>query len=127
MASLAAFFALPTEEKEKVDLSQSKCHRGYERIGSQKLDQLDVNATADQKESFYVGRDRPLGRYMQGPNQWPENPPRFREVYTEYYDAVHELSKKMFRLMALSLDLDENYFDDVSSDPDGIRPEWRTQ
>ena len=119
MTSLATFFALPTAEKEKVNLSQSKCRRGYERIGSQKLDQLDENATADQKESFYVGRDRPLGRYMQGPNQWPEKPPLFREVYMEYYDAVHELSKKMFRLMALSLDLDETYFDDIGSDPDG--------
>ena len=119
MSSLAAFFALPTEEKEKVNLNQSKCHRGYERIGSQKLDQLDVNATADQKESFYVGQDRPLGRYLQGPNQWPEKPPRFKEVYMEYFDAVHGLSKKIFMLMALSLDLNEKYFDDISSDPDG--------
>lgn len=120
LASLAEFFALPAQEKEKVAQSKSKCHRGYERIGGQKLDELDENATADQKESFSVRRDRPLGRFFQGPNQWPENPPRFKEVYTEYYDSVHELSTKLFRLMALSLDLDENYFDDFSSDPDGV-------
>lgn len=120
MASLAEFFALPAEEKEKVAQSKSQCHRGYERIGGQKLDELDENATADQKESFSVRRDRPLGRFLQGPNQWPENPPRFRETCTEYYDSVHELSMKLFRLMALSLDLDEDYFDDFGSDPDGI-------
>lgn len=34
--------------------------------------------------------------------------------------AVHSLSKSMFRLMALSLDLEETYFDDFASDPDGI-------
>ena len=127
LASLAAFFALPAEEKEKVDLCRSECHRGYERIGSQKLDQLDEGATADQKESFYVGRERALGRYLQGPNQWPEGGKMagFKEVYLEYFDAVQELSKKMFRLMALSLELDEDYFDDIGADPDGsLSFEW---
>lgn len=119
LASLAEFFALPAEEKEKVAQSKSKCHRGYEHIGGQKLDELDENATADQKESFSVRRDRPLGRFLQGPNQWPENPARFKEIYEEYYDSVHELSMKLFRLMALSLSLDENYFDDFGADSDG--------
>ena len=119
IAALAQFFALPTEEKEKVAQSKSKCHRGYERIGEQKLDELDENATADQKESFSIRRDRPFGRFLQGPNQWPEHPPLFKEVYTEYYDSVHELSLNLFRLMALSLGLDENYFDNFGLDPDG--------
>lgn len=123
MASLAEFFALPAEEKEKVAQDKSKCHRGYERVGGQKLDELDENATADQKEGFSVRRDRPLGRFLQGPNQWPEQPPQFKEVYTQYYDSVHELSMKLFRLMALSLDLDEDYFDEFGSDPDGL-PAW---
>lgn len=120
MASLAEFFALPAAEKEKVAQDKSKCHRGYERVGGQKLDELDENATADQKEGFSVRRDRPLGRFLQGPNQWPEQPPQFKEVYTQYYDSVHELSMKLFRLMALSLDLDEDYFDEFGSDPDGL-------
>ena len=120
MAILAEFFALPAEEKEKVSQNISECHRGYERVGGQKLDELDEDATADQKESFSARRDRPLGRFLQGPNQWPEKPPLFKEVYVEYFDAVHRLSMKLFGLMALSLDLDENYFDDFGSDPDGI-------
>ena len=120
LACLAEFFALPAEEKEKVAQSKSKCHRGYEHIGGQKLDELDEDVTADQKESFSVRRDRPLGRFLQGPNQWPENPPQFKEIYTEYYDSVHKLSMKLFRLMALSLGLNEKYFDNFGSDPDGI-------
>lgn len=120
LASLAEFFALPVNEKDKVAQSKSECHRGYEHIGGQKLDELDENATADQKESFSVRANRLLGRFLQGPNQWPEKPPQFKEVYMEYFESVHELSKKLFRLMALSLDLDENYFDEFGSDPDGF-------
>lgn len=43
----------------------------------------------------------------------------FKETYIKYFSAVHELSKTMFRVIALSLDLDEDYFDDFASDPDG--------
>ncbi len=119
IAALAEFFAQPLETKEKVGLSKSECNRGYEHIGGQKLDELDENATPDQKESFSVRQDRPLGRFLQGPNQWPENMPHFNAVYTEYYEAVHQLSQTLFKFMALSLDLDENYFAEFASDPDG--------
>ena len=119
IAVLAEFFALPLEEKEKIAQTKSPCNRGYERLGGQKLDD-DPDATADQKESFSARRERPLGRFLRGPNQWPEALPHFRQVYEEYYDAAHDLSKKLFRLMALSLDLEEAYFDHFASDPDGI-------
>jgi isopenicillin N synthase-like dioxygenase len=119
---LKAFFALPLAEKEKISLNKSPCNRGYERLGGQKLDELDPEATSDQKEGFSVRRDLPLGRFLQGPNQWPEEGavPNFKKVYMEYYNAVHTLSKTMFRIIALSLGLPEDSFDYFASDPDGI-------
>lgn len=116
------FFALPMDEKEKVSQSKSPCSRGYEKLGGQKLDELDSDATPDQKEGFSVRRDRPLGKFLQGPNQWPDKAlvPKFQSVYMEYFDAVHELSKTMFRIIALSLSLPEDHFDYFASDPDGI-------
>jgi isopenicillin N synthase-like dioxygenase len=119
---LRAFFALPVVEKEKISLNKSPCNRGYERLGGQKLDELDPDATPDQKESFSVRRDRSLGRFLAGPNQWPEDSvaPDFKKVYMEYYDSVHGLSKTMFRIIALSLGLTEDHFDYFASDPDGI-------
>ncbi len=119
LAAVARFFALPVTEKDKVSQERSKCHRGYERVGGQKLDELDDSATPDQKEGFSVRPDRPLGRFLQGPNQWPENLPGFKEAYTEYFESVHGLSKSVFRLMALSLDLPEDHFDAFAADPDG--------
>lgn len=48
---LRQFFALPLSEKQKISQSNSKCHRGYERVGGQKLEELDADATPDQKVS----------------------------------------------------------------------------
>lgn len=117
---ISAFFALPLAEKEKVSMTKSPCSRGYETLGGQKLDELDPDATPDQKESFSVRRDMPLGDFLQGPNQWPDEhlAPHFKTVYMEYFNAVHSLSKTMFRIIALSLGMPEDYFDDLAADPD---------
>ncbi|RFU25435.1 hypothetical protein B7463_g10903, partial [Scytalidium lignicola] len=120
---IRAFFALPLEEKEELSLSKSPCNRGYEHLGGQKLDELDPNATPDQKEGFSVRRDLPSGgRFLQGENQWPDEAliPGFRDAYMEYYDSVHQLSKTMFRIVSLALGLEETHFDYFASDPDGI-------
>lgn len=119
LSAIARFFALPLPDKQKVSQENSKCYRGYERVGGQKLDELDTSATPDQKEGFSVRPERPLGRFLQGPNQWPENLPGFKEAYLDYFNAVHELSKNVFRLIALSLDLPEDHFDAFAADPDG--------
>ena len=64
-------------------------------------------------------RYRPLGRFLEGPNPWSEALPHFKEVYKEYYEAVHQSSKTMFKLVALSLGLQEDHFDYFASDLNG--------
>ncbi|RDW68773.1 isopenicillin N synthase family dioxygenase [Aspergillus mulundensis] len=122
LTQIAKFFSLPLDEKERVSQAHSPCHRGYERIGGQKLDELDEKAGPDQKEGFSVRRERPLGGFLQGPNQWPDPAvlPEFQRAYMAYFDAVHGLSRSMFRLIALSLGLEEGYFDYFAADPDGL-------
>lgn len=121
--AVAAFFALPMEEKQRIGQDKSACNRGYERIGVERLEEVEDNSALELKEGFTVRAERPLGRFMAGPNQWP-NPSlpgmaNFRQTYMEYYESVHQLSRSMFRLIALSLDLDEQYFDAFAADPDG--------
>ncbi|EXJ83330.1 hypothetical protein A1O1_06951 [Capronia coronata CBS 617.96] len=118
MEGVVRFFQLPMEQKEAISKSKSKSNRGYERIGDQKLDD-DPNVTADQKEAFSIRTDKPLGRFLQGPNHWPDLP-GFKESYTEYYNAMRGFSQALFRIIALSLNLDEGYFDRFASDPDGL-------
>lgn len=121
--AVAALFALPQVEKNKIGQDRSPCNRGYERMGIERLEEIEDNSQLEQKEGFTVRPERPLGRFMTGPNQWPETSlpgmSSFRETYMEYFDAVHQLSTNMFRLIALSLDLDEDYFAAFAADPDG--------
>lgn len=62
--------------------------------------------------------------YPAGPmNQWPETPSDFRKVLCEYRDACLSFSKGLMRLVALSLDLDEEYFNNLTTFPmAGLRP-----
>lgn len=123
---IADFFALPQPEKDKIGQDKSPCNRGYEAIGVERLEEIEDNSQIEKKEGFTVRCERPLGRFMTGPNQWPDpslpGMSNFRETYMEYYAAMHRLSTSMFRLMALSLDLDEDFFDAFAADPDGEFP-----
>ncbi|CAK7237211.1 hypothetical protein SBRCBS47491_009900 [Sporothrix bragantina] len=125
IAAITAFFALPLAAKQAIGQDRSPCNRGYERIGIERLEEIEDNATVEKKEGFTVRPERPLGKFMTGPNQWPSRDlpgmADFEETYMAYFAAVHQLSTHMFRLMALSLDLDEHYFDAFAADPDGIQ------
>ena len=46
--------------------------------------------------------------------------PGFYETVKEYYGEVLNLSRHLFRLFALSLDLEETYFDKMMTHPGGI-------
>lgn len=52
-------------------------------------------------------------------NQWPITPTSFRSTLYAYHAAVLSFSKKLMQLIALSLDLPENYFDHMSRFPMG--------
>lgn len=116
---MAAFFALPSETKAALHRNQSPAMRGYEGLGDQRLEP----AFADRKEGFTVGaewEDAGDPKFLQGPNQWPaeEACPGFREAVMAYFEAVRALSRIMFRLMALSLGLDKEWFDDFVGSKD---------
>ncbi|KAL2818019.1 hypothetical protein BJX63DRAFT_440315 [Aspergillus granulosus] len=120
LSALSSFFSLPLETKLTVHRNKSSCLRGYEVIGEQTL---EAAVGGDQKEGFMIGPELPeTGRFLQGPNQWvaEELCPGFREIFMEYFSAVHGLSVKVFRLVALSLELSEGYFDRFVGSKDSI-------
>ncbi|KAI2627740.1 putative gibberellin 20 oxidase [Hypoxylon sp. NC1633] len=116
---VAQFYDLPLTTKSALRRGLSaNGARGYEAIGTMTLE----DEYKDQKEGFMVGPELPPGRLLQGPNLWPDESecPGFRSTMEEYYTAVRSLSLRMFRLLALSLRLDEHYFDAFVDSRDSI-------
>ena len=112
------FFNLPQEEKKKVGKELNTWNRGYEMIGSQIL---EPGTNPELKEGFYIGKEiektHPyfVGQKLNsGPNVWPETMPdvdEFKETTTAYYDKTFSLATHLLRALALSLDLQEDFFE----------------
>ena len=117
------FFALPVEQKQALNKTLSKANRGYEPLEGQRLED---GAPPDLKESFFVGKefshDDPVvldGKFGCAPNQWPELA-GFRDNVMAYSALMADLGETLYRGLALSLDLDENYFAGFYRDPMNI-------
>jgi isopenicillin N synthase-like dioxygenase len=112
------FFDLPIEEKMKVDMSRTMEPSGYEPM---KLQTLDLGSPPDLKEGFQFHREvdpqTSVARGQRGANLWPENFPGFREQMDAYHAAMMRLGKRLMGLIALSLDLPEDYFAPGLEDP----------
>ena len=109
------FFALPIDEKEKINLMNSGCNRGYEPLRGQTL---EPGQPPDLKEGFYIGQEIAENdkrvknkKFNHGPNQWPSELPQFQPVMSEYYSIMLELARAMMSGIALSLNLKESYFE----------------
>jgi isopenicillin N synthase-like dioxygenase len=115
------FFRLPLEEKMKVDARNSTCTRGYEAPG---LQTLDDGSPPDLKEGFLIGcdldDDHPYvrdGVPNCGANQWPGSPANFRSRYEAYVEEMFRVGRHLMSLIALSLDLSEDYFAEGLKEP----------
>lgn len=113
------FFALPAEQKLALHMKQSASTAGYEPIGGQILDSQDASAEKappDLKESFYIAMELPDEHPWArkrirgfGHNQWPALP-GFREQMLAYQTAVRALGNRVLAMLALSLELPEDFF-----------------
>lgn len=54
-----------------------------------------------------------ISAYPRSGNQWPDVP-QFRETLYQYRTALLDFSKKLMRMIALALDLEESYFDHMA-------------
>ncbi|KAL2812183.1 hypothetical protein BJX63DRAFT_421922 [Aspergillus granulosus] len=121
MSCAKRFFELPLEEKTAIDKNKNTFNRGYELLRSQ---MLEVGTGPELKEGLYIGEEIPTDHpyYLQkklnsGPNQWPATVPdadEFRATAMEYYHAVYELAKDVLAVLALTLDVGEDFFDSLT-------------
>ena len=105
-AEAERFFDLPIERK--TALAKRAGYRGYEPEETQRLDNA---SPGDLKESFNFS-DGARSREPDGDgNQWPDDLPGFREGLEAYYEPLLDLGLHVMRLIALSLDMPEAFFD----------------
>lgn len=79
------------------------------------------------KEGYYFGTDLPLdhpyvvaGKLNFGPNKYPEevsNPESFRMTMKAYFASMESLAYDILRILAATLYLDENFFNDFIDTP----------
>jgi isopenicillin N synthase-like dioxygenase len=116
------FFALPAEEKMKVQRPPAKISRGYNWLGDRSVAySMGQVAPPDIQEAFAFGPGRAAdladrvdqtSAQMYAPNIWPQRPDDFKQTMQAYYDAMAGLAADVLRAMAVALDVDEGYFAD---------------
>jgi isopenicillin N synthase-like dioxygenase len=99
------FFAQDTATKLKIRMELAgAAWRGYFPVG----DEL-TSGKPDRKEGLYFGVESAPGRPLHGPNLFPWLP-GFRETVLEYMAAMTGLGHKLMAAIAVSLELDADYF-----------------
>ncbi|KAH8660619.1 hypothetical protein BX600DRAFT_514209 [Xylariales sp. PMI_506] len=137
------FQKLTPAEKDAIHIRYSQLFRGYEAGGDTYVNPDDNDGTSagevETKEGFNGGYEASLdptstsadsyveldGEPPAGPdrcNVWPDATrlPQFKPAVAAYYAQVLSLSRHLFRLFALSLDLEETYFDPLITHPGGV-------
>jgi isopenicillin N synthase-like dioxygenase len=107
------FFEDPEHEKMKLAMQYGGvAWRGYFPVGGEL-----TSGQADQKEGLYFGTELPsdhprvLARTpLHGSNLWPESVPELRDLVLDYMEATASAAQVLLQGIALSLDLDRNYF-----------------
>ncbi|WMV34551.1 hypothetical protein MTR67_027936 [Solanum verrucosum] len=101
------FFSLPLEDKMKL---VRRNHRGYTPLYAEKLD-TSSTSQGDSKESFYIGSLEGKS-VVSNLNQWPaeEVLPSWRSTMEDYHRRVLDAGIRLISLIALALDLDEDFF-----------------
>jgi isopenicillin N synthase-like dioxygenase len=116
------FFALPDEDKMKVQRPPTKISRGYNWVGDRSVAySMGQAAPPDIQEAFAFGPDNvadlasrvdAASAKMYAPNIWPDRPADFKTIMLSYYDAISDSASHVLRAMATSLGVSEAYFTD---------------
>lgn len=128
------FHYSPVEQKERVHIRHSPGTRGWVPVSGEDDDgdpelyrlvepspEHDYLTKPRLHAAFDVALELPqddpdflAGNLMLVPNQWPDWIPGFREQVMEYYDAVTEVGRQLFRAFTIRLGLPEDFFDKLT-------------
>lgn len=111
LEAMRAYFARPESEKRLLTRREG-CYRGY--VPVMPFGQNAAEAPPALYEAFLIGHDPDpdhpevhATNGLYGPNVWPSEPNGFRQAMTDYWHAVLDLSDRLLKAFALTLDQDE--------------------
>lgn len=111
--AIQQFFALDEATKLTYELEGLGGQRGYTAKGKEHAKGRNVG---DLKEFYHVGQEMSEGdrlRWGYPPNIFPQEVPEFKTATVEAYRILEQTGIQMLRAIALYLELDEFYFDDL--------------
>lgn len=134
LAAYRAFFDLPVEIKDQVNMARTGSNRGW---GAPQSEQVDPASNPDYKEVFDCGYTLPDGDMrialpVYAPNHWPDRPAGFETVIRAYYADALDVARGILRGIAMSIGADADFFDDKFTCPMALlrgnyyppRPDW---
>jgi isopenicillin N synthase-like dioxygenase len=112
-AASREFFALPERDKAEIAMTHGgAAWRGWFPVGAEL-----TSGRPDRKEGLYfgteLGADHPrvrAGLPLHGRNLFPRQVPQLREAVLDYIAALSATAQAVLRGVAISLDLDADYF-----------------
>jgi isopenicillin N synthase-like dioxygenase len=118
------FFSLSFERKMEFHNSKGINRTGYVKMGEQITD--DLASAAEVETDLVEGIDVAFelkpgdpdwGFPYYGPNLFPTQPAGFDRLLADYYDTMLGVGHAIMRGFAISLDLDEHFFDRITTKP----------
>eukprot|EP00949_MAST-11_sp_MAST-11-sp1_P001457 g1457.t1 len=111
------FFKLPDDKKRTVLVNEKT--RGYTPLGEERLDPEKQVLEGDTKEGYYIAREvdeKDVTDVLSGGNQWPDEEELglegWKSLMVMYYTACDRLGLSVVRIVALSLGLEVDYFNE---------------
>ena len=114
------FFDLPAETKMRYFEPNFGGARGYTPL---KIETPKGGFNADIKEFWQTGRPLPKGHRFEKwmpPNNWVSEIPYFEEKMSELFSQFDQLGKTLLQAVALFLDLEKNYFEEIVSEGNNV-------
>ena len=111
-------FALPLEEKQKIDKARSPHFRGWESTGSEKTqgvpDHREQIDTWTEHESDRPRPGEPLYRRLRGPNQFFEDAvlPGYKALTLQWHQRLSGICSELLSVISLALGLDCDALDE---------------
>lgn len=119
------FFAIPDDQKEQLAAVKNPLFRGYisKEAGHHTCNAKNAK-NLDEKESYTIGAEANTSP-MHGDNSWPSDEftpglgdtEHWRAQVAAYWESMLQLARAVSRCLAMSLNLEEDYFESALTDP----------